>query len=217
MIARLPRPAAIVAILAGGEGRRLGGITKALLSIDGRPLWRWAIDALAHQGLGCVLSVAAGSAAAAWVIESGVPSVIDAVPDGGPLAGIAAAIDWARTACPEANTVVSVPVDVPFVPPDLVARLTAAAPLDGIAVAESAGRQHHAIAAWPITCRDQLATAISGGEAAVHRFQARVETTTVHWPAEPFDPFFNINTPDDLRAAEGLASRVAAVSSRSFA
>jgi molybdopterin-guanine dinucleotide biosynthesis protein A len=74
-----------------------------------------------------------------------------------------------------------------------------------LTVAESANRRHHAIAAWPVALASEVMRAVDHGEAALHAFQARHAVSTARWSAEPYDPFFNINTADDLRAAERIA------------
>ena len=63
---------------------------------------------------------------------------------------------------------------------------------------------HHAVALWPITVRDDMRAALTGGERSVGRFAARYAVTRVEWPGDPVDPFFNINTPDDLKRAEAI-------------
>jgi molybdopterin-guanine dinucleotide biosynthesis protein A len=205
---------AIGVILAGGEGRRLGGIAKAAVSLHGVTLLERVRAQLAPQVKSLLLSIAPRFMNAAWVDASGLPSVLDPFPDAGPLGGIAGALVWARAYAPEAAAIVSVPVDVPFVPSDLVTRLLRE---DGLAVAQSGEQMHHAIAAWPLAVADDLLTAVGRGERAIHRWQARHPVRVVTWPTEPFDPFLNINTPEDVRAAEDVAAQIAAQSPRSVA
>jgi molybdopterin-guanine dinucleotide biosynthesis protein A len=134
--------------------------------------------------------------------------------DGGPLVGLAAALRWTRDDKAARKAVMTVPVDVPFIPSDLIQRLAAAG---GLAVAESASRIHHAIALWPVALAPDVERAVVEGEFTLHRFQDRHGAGRVGWRAEPFDPFFNINTADDLRAAERIATLAGEHTPRRFA
>jgi molybdopterin-guanine dinucleotide biosynthesis protein A len=199
----------VTAILAGGHGRRLDGAVKATLVVAGRPLLSRLVAKLEAQSSVSVLCVAPRHVAIPWVKAADLPIAVDPVDDGGPLAGVAAAMAWARATIHSAHAVVTVPVDVPFVPDDLVARLAEAAPPSGIAVAESGTRRHHAVAYWPLSLTDELEATVKAGEpGAIHRWQARHPVAHVSWPTEPFDPFFNINTPEDLRAAAQIAAMI---------
>jgi molybdopterin-guanine dinucleotide biosynthesis protein A len=200
-------PAAL--ILAGGGARRLGGVDKPLLDLDGKSLLDWIIARLSPQAAPIALSANGDPARfAAFGLE--------VLPDGefagqGPLAGLLAGLDWA--AAQGAAALLTVPGDTPFIPPDLA---TALAPPP--ACATSAGRTHHLVALWPVTARGALRrflsepgprgvrdfldlAPVSGGVTAGGPMR-RVDFRTASW-----DPFHNVNTPDDLTAARMLASR----------
>ncbi len=59
-----------------------------------------------------------------------------------------------------------------------------------------------------IRLREELRAAMAGGERKIDRFTARFGCATAEWPVEPFDPFFNVNTPEELAEAERLAALV---------
>ena len=99
------------------------------------------------------------------------------------------------------------PGDTPFLPADFVARVVAArAASDAtIACARSGSATHPVAAIWPVALRDELRKAIADeGLRKVGLFLARHLLAYADWPVEPFDPFFNVNTPDDLAEAERL-------------
>ena len=76
-----------------------------------------------------------------------------------------------------------------------------------LACAASGGRQHPAIALWPVALRKDLRRALV--EEGVHKvgdWSARYARAIAEWRAEPIDPFFNVNTPDDVADAERLAA-----------
>ncbi len=186
----------LIAVLVGGEGRRLGGIDKATVGLGGRRL----VDvAICRTKLWRAPVVISARRAAPWHAALDVPVVLDGADHAGPLAGVSAVMSWApvNVAC-----LVSLTVDCPFLPDDLIGRLTNAA-LDGsIAVAESGGVRHHLIAAWPRTTWPAIMRAVQSGVTAVHKAQACQRTIAVNWPMSPTDPFFNVNTPSDLDGAE---------------
>ena len=104
----------------------------------------------------------------------------------------------------------SVPGDCPFLPNDLVARLhqaRAAANLP-LACARSGEWRHPVVGLWPVALRDDLRRALTDeGLRKIELWTARHGVALADWPAEPVDPFFNVNTPEDAAAAERLAAQ----------
>jgi molybdenum cofactor guanylyltransferase len=200
-------PAAPGVILAGGLARRMGGGDKALREIGGRAILARVIARLAPQCEGLALSANGDPRRFA---RFGLPVIADGVENHpGPLAGILAGLDWAAANCPGAQWIVSAPGDCPFPPRDLVARLHAALHGEGaeLAVAASKGKSHPVIGLWSVALREPLRQAlIVEGVHKVDAWTGRYRVATVEWPAEPFDPFFNANTLDDLAEAERLAA-----------
>lgn len=193
-------------ILAGGAARRMGGGDKVLLRLAGRTLLERVAERLGPQcGAGLVLSANGDPARFTGFGGAVLP---DGVPDRpGPLAGILAGLDHAAGIGVE--RVVSVSGDAPFLPRDLVARLAGAVTASGvaIAVAASGGHRHFTVALWPAALREDLRAALAErGVRRVGAFIARHGAEFVSWPAEPADPFHNVNTPDDLAAAETMAA-----------
>ena len=103
--------------------------------------------------------------------------------------------------------------DCPFLPADLAMRLEEARARDGaeLALAESGGGLHPVFGLWPVALREKLRHALLvEGERSTRHWAARHRLAIAQWPIEPFDPFFNINTREDLAAAEHLFSTAAA-------
>jgi molybdopterin-guanine dinucleotide biosynthesis protein A len=194
-------------VLAGGLGRRMGGGDKPLREIGGSTILARVIARLAPQ---CGSLVINANGDPQRFAPFGLPVIADGV-EGypGPLAGILAALDWAASNRPEAAWILSAPGDCPFLPRDLVARLSKAIFADGaeLAVAASRGRSHPVIGLWRVGLRDALREAlVVEGVRKIDRWTARYRLATVTWPAEPLDPFFNANTIDDLVEARRLAA-----------
>ena len=199
------RPLGVV--LAGGLARRMGGGDKARLRIGGRTILERVLEGFQPQ---CAALIVNANGDPARFSDTGLAVVADSIPDfAGPLAGILAALDWAAAHSPETADVVSVPGDCPFLPHDLVARLLSAraAVRTPLACARSGDRRHPVIALWPVDVRDDLRKAlVEEGVRKIEAFTARHGVAVADWPALPFDPFFNVNTPDDAAEAQRIAT-----------
>ena len=194
-------------ILAGGLSRRMGGGDKPLLEIGGRPILDRVIDRLRPQCADLVLNANGDLRRfdGYWL-----PVVADDLGGHpGPLAGVLAALDWTAAHHPAVEWMASAPGDCPFLPLDLVERLDGARRSAGaeMAIASSGGQQHPVIGLWRVDLRDALRHAlVEEGLRKVREWTARHRSTIVEWSAEPVDPFFNVNTPDDLAEAKKLAT-----------
>jgi molybdenum cofactor guanylyltransferase len=195
-------------ILAGGQGRRMGGTEKSLIKLGGRPLLGRVIDRLRPQVGALVLSANGDPERFA---SFGLAVVEDATEGfAGPLAGILAAMVWARENAPQTDFIATTAVDTPFFPTDLVSRL--AAMLDDghdLAVAESNGRVHPVFGLFRVSLAGDLAGFLSDPDnrAAIAWIESRRgRVVPFNAPDDAgVDPFFNINTPADLAAAERMA------------
>lgn len=201
-----PAPAIPGVLLAGGLARRMGGGDKPMRQIGGRPILARVIARLVPQCDGLILNANGDPARFASFGLPVIPDTVENFP--GPLAGILAALDWAATHRPDAGWILSAAGDCPFLPRDLVARLHhARVEQDAqLAVAASGEQSHPVIGLWSVALREELRHALVVEDIrGVGRWTGRYRLATVTWPAEPFDPFFNANTPDDIAAAERLA------------
>jgi len=199
-------------ILAGGQSRRMGGGDKTLLALGGRSLLDHVVKRLVPQVGPLALSANGDPARFAGF---GLPVLADTVEGyAGPLAGILTGIEWASIAC---DAVVTVAGDTPFFPNNLVERLAAAAATKrgAIAVASSGGRRHPTFALWPLGLHDDLRRfLVDEDNRRVSTFIDRHDVVEVEFPmlasgGQQIDPFFNINTPDDLAIAERLLQSIA--------
>jgi len=196
-------------VLAGGLARRMGGGDKARLRIGGTTILQRVLACLEPQ---CTRIVINANGDPARFADTGLPVVADSVPDfAGPLAGILAGLDWAAANAPAVEWLLSVPGDCPFLPADLAARLHEArgAAKTPLACARSGAWRHPVVGLWPLALRDDLRRALTvEGLHKIEIWTARHGVAIADWPAEPIDPFFNVNTPDDAARAELLAAEV---------
>ncbi|WP_119422620.1 molybdenum cofactor guanylyltransferase MobA [Desertibaculum subflavum] len=194
-------------ILAGGEGRRLGGVDKAFVPLGGRALIEQVVARLAHQVAAIAISANGDPERFARLGLPVLPDPVAGRPGErrGPLAGLLAGLDWAAADWPEARRLLTVPVDCPFLPTDLAARLAAAGGAGEVVLAASGGRRHPVAALWPVGLAASLRTGLGDGSLRkVEAFALAQPHKAVEWSTAPFDPFLNINTAEDLAAATAL-------------
>jgi molybdopterin-guanine dinucleotide biosynthesis protein A len=195
-------------VLAGGLARRMGGGDKPRTMIGGESILARVIGRLAPQ---CTRLILNANGDPARFADTGLPVVADDVPDfAGPLAGVLAGLDWAAANAPSVVYVASVPGDCPFLPRDLIARLHRARAEAGqpLACARSGEWRHPVVGLWPVTLRADLRRAVTEeGLRKIEVWTTRHGVALADWPAEPVDPFFNVNTPEDAAAAERLAAQ----------
>ena len=189
-------------VLAGGGSVRMGR-EKAFVPIAGQPMLAHVIARIGPQVGPLALNANGDPDRFAGF---GLPVIADDRPDTGPLGGVAAGFAWAAGLEHPPRLLVTVPVDGPLLPADLVARLTEIAGHDErVVIAASGDRDHPVFALWPLTLAKRLdawrKTARSQG---VRGFLSATGFAVASWPigADGRDPFFNINAPDDLRKVE---------------
>ncbi|WP_429941136.1 molybdenum cofactor guanylyltransferase MobA [Agrobacterium vitis] len=189
-------------ILAGGLSRRMGA-DKATTMLAGLSL----LDHVANR-----LSPQVGSLA----VNSNDPTLITRLPlidDGitgyaGPLAGIATAMEFVRQVSSSSHVLVA-PIDTPFLPADLVQRLlSVTADEKTIVLARSLGRVHPVVGLWPVALKETIEDWLSAPDnRKLMLFLGKqvcieVEFQAIDTAHGPLDPFFNVNSPDDLARAE---------------
>lgn len=188
-------PAITGLILAGGLGRRMGGVDKGLQCLDGCPLVAWAVQSLLPQVE--TLLINANRHAESYGIY-GFPVVPDDIPDfAGPLAGLHAGLGRAETAW-----VVTVPCDSPFFPHDLVARLWQAlvAANAEVAVACTEGHRHPVFCLCHTGLRDDLGAYLAAGGRRMGEWCQGKRLVLVDFD-DQVAAFRNLNTPEDLAAS----------------
>lgn len=203
-------------ILAGGLATRMGGGDKGRLQVGGESLLARVVDRIAPQVAGLALNA---NGDPQRFDDLGLPVVADTI-DGfaGPLAGVLAGLDWAAEQ--GASSIVTVAADTPFFPQDLAERLLAAAegqryplvlattPRTGEEALKSGGgrrvNRHPTFGLWPVELREDLRSALQNGLRKVVLWTDQHGGREALFEAEPFDPFFNVNTPEDLARAEAL-------------
>jgi molybdopterin-guanine dinucleotide biosynthesis protein A len=196
-------------ILAGGQARRMGGGDKGLLMLGGQTLLARVIARFEPQVAKLALNA---NGDGARFDQFGLPVIGDSI-DGfvGPLAGVLAGLDWA--AANGADQIVTAAADTPFFPADLVPQLLLASEHQGKPIALAATphkdrglMRHPTFGLWPVALRDDLRAALSGGLRKVVQWTDKHGAATAAFTVARFDPFFNVNTPEDMKIAQLLVS-----------
>jgi molybdopterin-guanine dinucleotide biosynthesis protein A len=195
-------------ILAGGLARRMGGGDKGMIKIGGETILERALSRMKPQCSRMIINANGDPSRFAF---TGLPVVPDDIPDfAGPLAGILAGLDWAAANTPDTEYLASAPGDCPFLPRELVSRLEKARSEQNkpLACAKSGDWRHPVVGLWPVALRADLRKALM--EENLHKIEiwtARHGIAIAEWPDQPIDPFFNVNTPQDAKRANELASQ----------
>jgi molybdopterin-guanine dinucleotide biosynthesis protein A len=184
-------------VLAGGQGRRMGGVDKGLAPLRGRPMVAWVIDRLAPQVHEVIINANLNQDEYGAFGHRVVGDEIGGF--AGPLAGLHAGLKVASH-----PFVVTVPCDSPFLPQDLVQRLLAAS-LAGhadVAVAKTGDQPHPVFALVRGSVLGHLTAFLAGGGRKIDAWYASLKVVEVPFDDQP-EAFSNINTRDELAAFEG--------------
>ncbi len=196
-------------ILAGGLARRMGGGDKGMLMLGGQSLLSRVIERLEPQVAGLAINA---NGDAGRFAEYGLPVVADSIEGfAGPLAGVLAGLDWAAEQ--GADHIVTAAADTPFFPADLVPRLQLAAETEGVPIALAATPhptrgmlRQPTFGLWPVALRDDLRAALTDGVRKIVQWTDSHGAALAPFAVQGFDPFFNVNTPEDMTRAEELLS-----------
>lgn len=199
-------------VLAGGDGQRLGGGGKAWRSLNGLPLLEHVTRCLSPQVSLLALSLHTSASAIGTQEFTAVltDNAAEASPRQGPLAGIAQALAWAQTV--KAQWLAVVPTDTPFLPNTLVQRLKQAADAAQAVAAYPVTQTRH-----PIPCllhsslAESAASHLRQNRLGLGRWLQEVGAVEVAWAEAvvgqtSYDPFFNINHPEDIETAERICT-----------
>lgn len=194
-------------VLAGGQGRRMGGVDKPLVKIGKHTILEHILKRSAPQFDRIIINANNAENYQAFGLET-VPDAIDGYL--GPLSGILTAMDWAaiNTQC---SHILTIPGDAPFIPQNLASEMIKAANLHESTLHESTpllvravsnNRPHPVIGLWPAQIRPALRDRLVNDEVRkIDLFTQDYTLIDVDFQGIP-DPFFNINTQEDADTAE---------------
>jgi molybdenum cofactor guanylyltransferase len=189
-------------IIAGGRSSRMEDREKAFLKLAGKSILDLVIGRFEPQVDHLIIN-ANGDPARFSEFDLAVhPDLMATLRT--PLAGLHASLALAKEN--GSDILITTPSDTPFLPIDMAVRLIEGASETGGAIAASGGREHYLSGAWKVGLFAELENAIArDGLFRVKDWALRANAARVDWPAVPYDPFFNVNTPEDLAAADQIA------------
>jgi len=180
-------------VLAGGLGRRMGGVDKGLQPFRGKPMAQWVIERLAPQVEELIVNANQNPGEYARFGYRIVPDELGGF--AGPLAGLHAGMKAA-----DHDFVVTVPCDSPFLPLDLVARLRRSLGANQLAVAKTGTQPHPVFSLVARSVLPHLEAFLSSGGRKIDAWYATLKVVEVSFDHEA-DAFRNINTLQELGEA----------------
>ncbi len=190
-------------ILAGGQGRRLDRKGKYSVILGKNFLIEHVVNRLKKQTKNVIINTKYKDSI---IKKLGLLCIEDSFnnqEDGyGPLAGIHAALNYSQKEFGNSSLVLSVPVDTPFLPANLISRLLSSFVVNNndISIAMSKGRIHPTIALWKSSLKSDLEKCLNSGIRKIDSFTKQFDLSYVKWD-DTNDPFFNINNRHDLTLA----------------
>jgi molybdopterin-guanine dinucleotide biosynthesis protein A len=194
------RPPVTGVVLAGGQGRRMGGVDKGLKRLREKPMVQWAIERFAPQVDEVLINANQNLEAYAAFGHRVVPDAIGGY--AGPLAGLHRGLTEASH-----DLVATVPCDSPFLPLDLVSRLHAA--MDAadaeLTVARTGEQPHPVFCLCRRSVLGSLTAFLESGGRKIDAWYSALKIVEVPFDDQP-EAFSNINTEAELRGAQGPPS-----------
>lgn len=189
----------------------MGGGDKSLLELNGITLLARVRQRLERQVGGLILN-ANGDPGRFVGLDLDV--IGDTLPDfPGPLAGVLAGMEHAASL--GFSQIVTVAADTPFYPDDLVSRLEEARLAAGTPLAmamtpdpERGLARHPTFGLWPVSLAGDLRAALLEGTRKIVAWTNEHGCAQAKFETEPYDPFFNVNTPQDMEKARKMISEL---------
>ncbi len=194
------------AIIAGGQGQRLGGVRKAHLKLGGVRLLDRVVARLGVDPANIIVAIGQLPVAAFAADDFAlVPDLTDT--NIGPLAGLAAAVDYCLQLDTPPRFLISSAVDIPFLPHDFLSRLSEEIPGHAAAFAQTDDQFYPTNTLWRLDAIATLPAQMRRGAApkSLKQLLRDLGASPVDWPIEP-NPFANINTMTELLTLSRLGN-----------
>lgn len=192
----------LVVILAGGKSRRMQGKDKSLITINKKKLLDICFKRIYKQS-------------EMIIVNTNNKNLIDLdkkkifVKDYfsgflGPLSGVLTGMKWAKKNYPVVNWILTIPVDSPFFPDDLLKKFLKNLNDELIVTAKSGDKRHPVFSIWNLSLLKSLELSIKKGTLKIDEFTKNFKTKVVNFPIIDYDPFYNINNSEDLSVAKEI-------------
>ena len=193
----------VALIMIGGQSTRMGGGVKSLIKFNNKNIFDRILKSIKPQIQNIIINCNKEKLG----LEKYKIPIIKDIKKGylGPLAGIHAAMNWMKKNEPGIEWLVTLPGDTPFIPNDLISRFDyKISPNIKIILAKSNDKIHPIIGAWHISLFKDLDMQIDSGVRKILSWVELHPTDYVNYEFNNFDPFFNINSKEDVSIAEQI-------------
>ena len=189
-------------VLAGGKSRRMNFNDKSFKKIGDKLLIEIVIQRLKPQVNSIVIN---SNTMNDEILYNNLVVLNDCVSGHlGPLVGVLTGLEWLKSLKGNYKWLITVPVDSPFFPDDIVDSFFLNLDDEKIIIAQSGEQIHPVIALWNIDLIEPLKEAIKNNVRKIDEFTKKFKMKVVNFPIIDYDPFFNINNEDDLVRAKKI-------------
>ena len=192
----------LVVILAGGKSRRMLGKDKSLATINKKKLLDICFKRISQQSETIIINTNNRSLINFDKKKTFVKDYFSGFL--GPLSGVLTGMKWAEKNYPVANWILTVPVDSPFFPDDLLKKFRKNLNDELVVTAKSGDKTHPVFSMWHLSLIKSLELSIKQGNLKIDEFTKNFKTKVVNFPIIDYDPFYNINNLEDLDVAEEI-------------
>lgn len=193
----------LLAIMIGGQSRRMGGETKSFINFNNKNIFDRILERLKPQ----IKKIIVNCNSIEFQLEKYQFPIIKDIKKGylGPLAGIHSAMTWIKNNEPEIEWLITIPGDTPFIPFDLISKFKDKISKETkIILAQSDKKTHPIIGAWHISLLNNLDSELNRGVRKILSWVELHNFDLINYKIESHDPFFNINTKEDLAIAANI-------------
>ena len=190
----------IVSIMIGGQSKRMGGGIKSLQEFNKKKIFDRILERISPQVEKIIINC---NSEEKKLTKYKLP-IFNDLKEGylGPLAGIHSAMKWIIDFSPEVKWLITLPGDTPFIPIDLVTQFKKKISENlKIVLVQSNHKTHPTIGLWSTHLFNSLDKALDSGTRKVLDWAELHPIEYLNYEYEKYDPFFNINTEEDLKQA----------------
>ena len=195
-------------ILAGGQSKRMGK-DKLFLEFDNKKLIEHTIDKVKKYLRKVIIITNQDNA---FFLKKNLTTVKDCIEGQlGPLVGILTAMKWAKENLRECSWIATFPCDTPFFPESIIKNFIEESKKKEslILCASSHGRKHNIFGLWSLDLYDKLKDDLTNNKVRkVQDWTEKNRIKNLEFKFKDYDPFFNINTEEDLEFAKKLSKRI---------
>jgi len=195
-------------ILAGGKSKRMGK-DKLFLNLNSKTLIEYTVDKVKKYFPELIIITNKKND---YFAKNNLITVSDCIEGQlGPLAGILTAMKWAKENSPKCSWIASFPCDTPFFPESIILKFIEESKKKEslILCASSHGRKHNIFGLWSLELYDKLYNDLVNNKVRkVQDWTKENNIKNLEFQFKDYDPFFNINTTEDLEFAKKLNLKI---------